>query len=275
MAENSIQQVKFDYTGVDAEAKALCIERTEEIRAYLNQTTESMVEAGRRLAEVKATLKHGQFGAWLKAEFKLSERSAENLINVYGKSEIISDLGKNLPNFVPTALNMLSAPSVPKKALEAAVKRASKGERITVATAKQIKATFDIVAGTAVKVEREAEPVKRSVRDVPYKVGEAVLHVPTGLRCVVATITPEGMVKLRPTVSTPLTRSIDWSKSVALDDIAMGKAGVAAKPVMVEQPRSDERTDVIEQINECLSGAPMPMLQTVLHLLQASVAEVA
>lgn len=277
MAENSIQQGVFDYSGIDAETRALCIERVDEIRSRLKTVTVSMIEIGERLAEVKGKLKHGQFGAWLQAEFALSESTAQRFMNVYAKSVTVTDLEKNLHQFAPAALYMLTAKSTPKKAVEAAVKRASKGERITVATARQIKATFDMVAGSAVKVERDAEPeaVKRTARDVPYRIGEIVLHVPTGLRTTVASITPDGMVKLRPMVSNALTRSIDWAKPVSLDDIAMGKAGVAVKPVRVEKQERASRTALLERITMHLNGASDAVLETVLHLLQESVAGVA
>lgn len=281
MAENSIQQGVFDYSGVDVETKALCVERVSEIRSRLETVTTSMIGIGERLAEVKGKLKHGQFGAWVQAEFALSESTAQRFMNVYAKSVTVTDLEKNLHQFAPAALYMLSAPSVPKKAVEAAVKRASKGERITVSTAKQIKATFDMVAGSAAKVEPEAEPeaepVKRTAKDVPYKVGEVVLHVPTGLRCVVQSILPDGTVRLRPSMNTAITmRAFDWKNVVELDDIATGKAGVASKPEPGRvKPNRDVRTALLQQITTRLNTAPEGVLESVLHLLQQNVVEVA
>ena len=60
------------------------------------------------MTAVKAELPHGQFLPWIAAEFEMSDRTANDFMNVAnrfgGKSAIISDLK-------PTILYALSAPS--------------------------------------------------------------------------------------------------------------------------------------------------------------------
>jgi hypothetical protein len=76
---------------------------------------------------VKQQLPHGQFGAWLQAEFGMTERTARNYMNAaveFGaKSEIISDLPA-------TTLYALSAPSTPAPVKEVVIARLESGERL-------------------------------------------------------------------------------------------------------------------------------------------------
>lgn len=124
--------------------------------------------------------------------------------------------------------------------------------------------------------------VKQKRVEAVFRQGEVVLHVPTGLRCTVASVLPDGTYRLKPMVSGPLTRSIDWSQPVSLDDIAMGKAGVAVKPtetmeVIVERALSKGRMQMErrELCKRLLDEASDTLVDTVLHLLRASVVEVA
>jgi hypothetical protein len=72
----------------------------------------NVISIGKRLIEVKGMLAHGQFTAWIEGEFALSDRVAQNYMNVareYGE-------GQNRINcsvFNPSVLYLLAAPSTP------------------------------------------------------------------------------------------------------------------------------------------------------------------
>jgi DUF3102 family protein len=86
-----------------------------------------LIRMGMTLHGAKAHLPHGQFGAWLKAEFDMSERSAENYMSVaqaFGsKSETVADLP-------PTLLYKLAARSSPQQIREKVVADLEAGKRI-------------------------------------------------------------------------------------------------------------------------------------------------
>ncbi|HZS09506.1 MAG TPA: DUF3102 domain-containing protein [Blastocatellia bacterium] len=100
----------------------------EEIRLLLGKTAECVIEVGRRLIAVKAGLKHGEWGDYLRREFDWSERNAQRFMNVaeYFKNDNLSGL-----NIAPSALYLLAAPGTPERARDALVTRARQGERIT------------------------------------------------------------------------------------------------------------------------------------------------
>jgi hypothetical protein len=126
----------FDYSLV-GEAADRVRSSAEKIRRTVQKTLDDLIEVGQELLAVKEAVGHGHFGAWLRAEFGWTERTAQNLMSVaerFGSNpKLISDL-----TIQPTAAYLLAAPSVPDEARQVAVEKAEAGEEITVATAKQI-----------------------------------------------------------------------------------------------------------------------------------------
>lgn len=133
----------FDYCTLSPDAAGKARASADRIRERLRRTLEDIIQVGFDLAKVKAVLGHGSFYRWLADEFGWTERTAENYMAVaerFGSnSEIISDL-----TILPTAAYLLARPSVPQEARDAAVRRARKGELITLARAQEIVAASRI-----------------------------------------------------------------------------------------------------------------------------------
>ncbi len=126
----------FDYTLVgDAADKVRS--SAEKIRLTVQKTIEDIIEVGQELLAVKESLGHGHFGAWLRAEFGWTVRTAQNFMSVAdqfgGNTKVISHLPID-----PTAAYLLAAPSAPDEARQTAVERAEGGQQITTAVAKEI-----------------------------------------------------------------------------------------------------------------------------------------
>jgi hypothetical protein len=141
----------FDYALVgDAADKVRS--SAEKIRRTVQKTIGDIIEVGQELLAVKEAVGHGHFGAWLKAEFGWTERTAQNFMSVaerFGANpKLISDL-----TIQPTAAYLLAAPSVPDEARQVAIEKAEAGEAITTAVAKEI------VAQAKKKGRRRAKPV--------------------------------------------------------------------------------------------------------------------
>jgi hypothetical protein len=119
------------------EAKVAETVRTsaDRIRERVKKTVEYIMEVGDELLAVKEALEHGQFGPWLKAKFRWSERTAQSFMSVAErfKSAKIADLP-----IQASAAYFLAAPSVPDEARQVAVEKAEAGQEITVATAREI-----------------------------------------------------------------------------------------------------------------------------------------
>ena len=80
---------------------------TEEINFYKQQAGMAVLEIGKRLAEAKSQLSHGEWLPWLEEKVEFSERSAQQYIRLwkeYGKSATVADLG------VRKALVLLALP---------------------------------------------------------------------------------------------------------------------------------------------------------------------
>jgi hypothetical protein len=128
---------RFDYSALDPQVARGIQSAVRRIEDRVKRTVADIIDIGNDLRAVKEALPHGQFGAWLEAEFGWSERLAQNFLNVASRfgarAEIIADL-----RIAPTAAYLLAAPSVPDEAREAAISRAEAGEQITAAVAKDI-----------------------------------------------------------------------------------------------------------------------------------------
>ena len=62
---------------------------TLEVKFYLNQTAQNIIEVGKRLNQAKELVPHGEWGKWLESNFKLSKMSASRFMRVadrFGKS---------------------------------------------------------------------------------------------------------------------------------------------------------------------------------------------
>lgn len=80
---------------------------TEEINFYKQQAGTAILEIGRRLAEAKEQLSHGEWLPWLEEKVAFSERTAQQYIRLwkeYGKSATVAVLG------VRKALVLLALP---------------------------------------------------------------------------------------------------------------------------------------------------------------------
>ena len=80
---------------------------TEEINFYKQQAGMAILEIGKRLAEAKMQLSHGEWLPWLEEKVEFSERSAQQYMRLwreYGKSAAVADLG------VRKALVLLALP---------------------------------------------------------------------------------------------------------------------------------------------------------------------
>lgn len=120
---------QFDYQVLPEAARAIVQQRTGEIRERLQRSAQDIWEIGQRLADVRAALKHGQFDAWLKAEFGWSRRTAYNFINVYETFQERANLAQI--DIATSALYLLAAPSTPPDLREQYLQQAKSGKKVT------------------------------------------------------------------------------------------------------------------------------------------------
>jgi hypothetical protein len=147
----TVTTIGFDYSILDRDLADDARTVAERIRGRLRT---ACVDTGRDLIGIKDRLGHGRFGAWLKAEFDMTERTAENCMNVArfleGKSETLSVLP-------PTILYALAAPSAPLAVVNEVVNAAETG---TIPAPKEIRQKLS----KAKLAERLAEEAERKAK---------------------------------------------------------------------------------------------------------------
>jgi hypothetical protein len=142
-AATQFAPVPFDYGSLDPAHADEVREAAGQIRARLQR---SQIETGAGLIKIKDMIGHGRFGAWVKAEFNFTERTAENFMNaarLAQEYEIISDLP-------PTMVYLLAAPSAPQSVVADVLAKAKKG---VIPPVREIKSRF----AEAAKMKRQAD----------------------------------------------------------------------------------------------------------------------
>ncbi|WP_415022450.1 DUF3102 domain-containing protein [Bradyrhizobium sp.] len=91
---------------------------------------ESIIGVGRELIEQQTSLGHGNYLAWIEAEFSMSRQTADNFKNVATR---FGDKLPSISNLGATALYALAAPSTPEVVREEVIERSSRGERVAAA----------------------------------------------------------------------------------------------------------------------------------------------
>ena len=141
------QQGSCSYELPDEMTRAFVSRKADETRGLLKRTAQHILAIGRNLHEVKERLPHGQFLAWLQAEFAMSERQARNFMHVatrFGtKPEILADLSL-------TVIYALAAPSTSQAVLDQV-------------ESKQISPTLEAIRA-AKEAERQAREAEQQAR---------------------------------------------------------------------------------------------------------------
>jgi hypothetical protein len=125
---NGLSETDFDYAVVPAENVAEINKLVSRIKASHKRHLEAVYEIGADLLRAKELLGHGNFLPWLQAEFRWSDRTANNYMSIarffQGKSANFADLD------IGTAAALASR-STPAKVRKELLERADAGEIIT------------------------------------------------------------------------------------------------------------------------------------------------
>jgi hypothetical protein len=156
----------FDYQILDSQPRSLVQQKTAEIRKRLKRSAQDIWEIGQKLVEVREQLNHGQFEAWIKAEFGWSRRTAYNFISVYEAFNQRSNFEQI--NIATSALYLLAAPSTSEKVRKEFVQKAEAGELITHKDVNQ-----------AVKEEKNHSQKQEIISVIPKLTVEALKSSPT------------------------------------------------------------------------------------------------
>jgi phage pi2 protein 07 len=95
--------------GINIPAETPTLNQLElEIKFYLNQTAQNILEVGKRLTQAKAMVQHGEWQNWLKDNFNLSKSTANNFMRCAERFSNFQTSGNLNPSQM---VEMLSLPA--------------------------------------------------------------------------------------------------------------------------------------------------------------------
>lgn len=237
----------FDYSGWQPEVAVAARAAAATIRGHMERAVGSMVEAGLCLRAIHDQLPHGQWQAWLEAEFTMSDRMARHLLQVAeafaGKTEMISVLN-------PTAAIKLAA--APEAARNAVVERLQAGEKMTVA---------EIVAAT----RRPTQPRPLVAKDNPsgFEGNRSPL---LAVAPVVAPRANDGMVTVLEHPVTAVSPAMTWSfaRDFERQVLSYWREAVAKLAATVDLVAEDVKSTAAQ----CLAKGRPPTKKWMLQMYQ-------
>ncbi len=152
----------FTYSGLSATAAAELEAATARIKARMARTVENIIEIGCDLTLVKERLGHGNFLAWIDAEFGMSDQTARNFMNVarrFSKFKTVLDLP-----MTQAALYLLAAPSTDDDVVDAALAKAKTGEKVGKSEVEGLKK--ELTKQKAPSIKKEERDRAKDVREV-------------------------------------------------------------------------------------------------------------
>ena len=116
----------FSYASLAPDVRARVETATARLHDLERRTSESIIEMGQHLIEVKRDIGHGNFLSWLEAEFGWTRQTAHNLMQVAERFANVKNL-----DISPSALYILAAPSTPDEMVVEFTELAALGQKIT------------------------------------------------------------------------------------------------------------------------------------------------
>lgn len=155
------QKKGFDYAVLTPQVRTLVQSKTSELKSLIRRSAQDIIDIGQKLTEVKEQLVHGNFRAWLKAEFDWSVRTAARFMQVATEFKCANLAHLDI---AVSALYLLAQPSTPKEARKQALELAKEGEYITYSKAKEIVNFFEQLT--------QPNPLKRANVDISTQATE-------------------------------------------------------------------------------------------------------
>ncbi|MDF5725204.1 MAG: DUF3102 domain-containing protein [Rhizonema sp. PD37] len=125
---STLSEQGFDYNILSPTTRIVVQQHANEIKNLMRRTTESIINIGQRLLEVKEQMEHGRFEIWLKSEFNWGLWTARKFMQVTRQFKSVNFTDLSIDT---SALYLLAAPSTPEAVRQEILERAEKGEAIT------------------------------------------------------------------------------------------------------------------------------------------------
>lgn len=132
--------VAFQYGELDASIIGFIHEVTGRIRVRLLRSSLDIIEIGRDLTDTKEILGHGVFLAWIEAEFAMTERTAQRMMDAYAQHSFKYDTVSYLEDNAPIEALYALIPPDDIETLSEIKQQSQNGEIVTATTIKELRA---------------------------------------------------------------------------------------------------------------------------------------
>lgn len=213
-----------------------------EIKFYLGQTAQNIIEVGKRLIQAKSLVNHGHWQNWLEKNFQLKERSARNFMECaerYGNRQTFANLGYS------QMIALLSLPDA-EETEKFIAEKAAEQKNVAEMTIKELR---EAIAEHKKKIAEQDETIaardktiadnNKAYQESLFKLDEAHKKEVTDLNDELADVQSEladkkdkledaeKELKERPTVTVPPEDYQQTKKDFAAAQIELGKAQAA------------------------------------------------
>lgn len=213
-----------------------------EIKFYLGQTAQNIIEVGKRLIQAKNLVQHGQWQQWLQNNFQLSYRSAAKFMQC---AEQFSNVPTSATLNVSQLTEMLSLPDA-EETEKFIAEKAAEGKKVAEMTIKQLR---DEIAAYKATIEQKDTEHQQSLFDLQEQLDD--LQKKLNDRPTVAPQDYDATKKELVDAKVALARAADDSKQQA------DKLATARKEIKKLKERLDAKADIAAQR---VDNAQMPTL---------------
>lgn len=151
----------FNYATIsEATVRKQAQDTATRIRSKLDKAKATFLEIGRDLLSIKAKLAHGEFSKWIEAEFDMTIRTAQNMMN----AAELADKHKTLPVLSPTVIYKLAAKNTPDEVHTEIVTQIKNG---TIPNAREIEARI-VQSKTKAHHQKELQLQRKATEDAAH-----------------------------------------------------------------------------------------------------------
>lgn len=164
-------QLSFNYDTVPEPVAVQAREAAQRIKLRLRRSAEDIIEIGRDLLAVKDRIGHGNFLAWLDAEFSMAERTARKFMEV---AKVYGSKSAQYADLQPQALYELAAPKTPLEVREEIERMIEAGEVVTKATVTKLKEEAEAAKKDKELADQDAEAAEEKIATLQSEADEAI-----------------------------------------------------------------------------------------------------
>ncbi len=212
-----------------------------EIKFYLGQTAQNIIEVGKRLIQAKSLVQHGQWLNWLEQNFQLTERTARRFMQISERFSKTVDVDRFQPSQLTELLALPDAEETEKFITE----KTAEGKKVAEMTIKQLR---DEIAAYKATIEQKDTEHQQSLVDLQEQLTD--LRDKLAEKPTVVEKLPEDYADTKSALAQSQRDLSDAQDEIAELTDQLGNARNKIDKLKAEKKRSDDIRKQLESIKE-------------------------